>query len=210
MDNLNYIIIFVLGYFIINQITIDQRVLFNLIIIIAILYYYYTQDKKLDKDNENKLRKNFRNIQHLKFIYKNTEILEIFYSIRSFRKYNTDIFNKSLKSLDNFYRLINDLKIGVMYEHYHIETASYERRKVLNLLSNLIISIPTEDTNLREKKLKKAIDKIESITENDLKTSVKSNNNKINNKTINVTKKIIYSDDPQPKDPFFEKNLEIY
>lgn len=213
MDIFNYIILFIFVYSFILNVDINSRNTINIIIAFAITYYYYNNKTKSEKKELDKLKKNLLNEKKdnkYKNLKKQNEILRLFNKLKKMRKFNPDTISGSLKHFDNFYKIIGDLRKGMIYSHYHINLANDERKLALNLLSSLIINIPPSENNLREKKLSKVIDNIKEVTQKDLFDVTYTNNNKINSSNMDITKCFVDYKDPQPKNPFFEKNFEIY
>ena len=64
--------------------------------------------------------------------------------------------------------------------------------------------------NFDIKKFKKVINKLDKITRNILDEIIDKNNKSITSKNFDITKAYVYDDYPKPKDPFFEKNFQIY
>ena len=207
MEQINYLVYFLIGFFIINMIKnqIKINTIMNILIVIGFIYLYET----------NKNKNIFTSNKKSKKIENNPKLNILMDSLKEFKKFNKDAVNGSLKHLSNFFTIINDLDKGVIYQHFNIDIADQERKNALNLLSSMIISIPSTNTFLREKKLQKVIDKISLETLGYLKNAIKKNNETTKN-NYNITKKIVnYFDadgnlQPQPKDPNFNKNYEIF
>jgi len=213
MDIFNYIILFIFVYSFILNVDINSRNTINIIIAFGITYYYYNNKTKSEKKELDKLKKNLldeKKNNKYKNLKKQDDIIKLFSRLKKMRKFNPDTISGSLKHFDNFYKIINNLRKGMIYSHYHINLAADERKLGLNLLKSLVINIPPSENNLREKKLDKVIFNIKEITQKDLFDVTYKNNNKINPGNIDITKCFVDYKDPQPKNPFFEKNFEIY
>ena len=196
-----------MGLFIINMVKNQIKVstIINILIVIVLIYLYETYKNKNIFTSNKKSKK----------IENNPKINKLIDSLKEFKKFNKDAVNGSLKHLSNFFTIIDDLDKGVIYQHFNIDIADQERKNALNLLSSMIISIPSTNTFLREKKLQKVIDKISLETLSYLKNVIEKNNKTTKN-NYDITKKIVnYFDDdgnlqPQPKDSNFNKNYEIF
>ena len=210
MEIFNYAILFVFIYLLISNIDVNQRTIINMLVCFGIVYYYFNNISKKKEKEISRLQQKILGKEKYKNITSESKILKLYNSIKNMKKYNPDTIEGSLKYLDNFFSLVNDFNKGLLYSHYNIQIASSERLKALNLLNSLVINIPPTNTQLREKKLKKVINEIDNNTKNILQEIVDKNNKNITSKNFDITKSYIYNDGPQPKDPFFEKNFEIY
>lgn len=210
MEFSNYAILFVFLYFLVSQVSINQKTIINILVCSGIVYYYFNNVAKKNEEKLSKLQDKILGKEKYRNITNQGEILKLFNSIKNMKKYNPDTIEGSLKHLDNFFNLVSDFNKGLLYSHYNIETASLERTKALNLLNSLVVNIPATTTQLREKKIKKVINKLDKITRNILDEIIDKNNKSITSKNFDITKAYVYDDYPKPKDPFFEKNFQIY
>ena len=207
MEQINYLIYFLLGFYVLNILKnqIKVNTIINIIFIIGLIYLYETYKNK----NIFKLNKKSKKIEN------KPKIKNLMNTLKEFKKFNKDAVKGAQKHLSNFFTIIDDLDKGIIYQHFNIDIADEERKKALNLLSSMIISIPSTNTFLREKKIQKVIDELSLETLSYLKNSIEKNN-KNTKSNYDTTKKIVnYFDDdgnlqPQPKDPNFNKNYEIF
>lgn len=207
MEQINYLVFFFIVFYVLNILKnqIKVNTILNIVIAIGFIYLY-------ERYKNNNI---FTPTKTSKKIENNPKINKLMDSLKEFKKFNKDAIKGSLKHLNNFFTIINDLDKGVVYQHFNIDIADQERKHALNLLSSMIINIPSTNTFLREKKLQKVIDKISLETLGYLKNAIKKNNETTKN-NYDITKKIVnYFDDdgnlqPQPKDPNFNKNYEIF
>ena len=207
MEQINYLIYFLIGFYVLNILKnqIKINTIINIVIVIGFIYLYETyKNKNIFKQNKkNKKTENKPKIKNL------------MNSLKEFKKFNKDAVIGAQKHLSNFFTIIDDLNNGIVYQHYNIDIADQERKNALNLLSSMIISIPSTNTFLREKKIQKVIDELSIETLGYLKNVIDKNNEHTSG-NYDATKKIInYFDadgnlQPQPKDPNFNKNYEIF
>jgi hypothetical protein len=207
MEQINYLIYFLIGFYVLNILKNQIKVNTIINIVIAIgLIYLYEKYKNKNIFTSNKKSKKIENKPKIK---------NLMNSLKEFKKFNKDAVKGSLKHLNNFFTIIDDLDKGIVYQHFNIDIADQERKNALNLLSSIIISIPSTNTFLREKKIQKVIDELSLETLGYLKNAIDKNNQNTKS-NYDITKKIVnYFDDdgnlqPQPKDPNFNKNYEIF
>jgi len=193
----------------------ENRLTFgSLLVSGAVIYYLYNYNLSKETADNKKFRKEVLGEEKLennklKFIRNEPTVLKLYYQIKNLKKYNSRTIEESLEHLNNFYRLIRDLSIGVVYPTHHIQVAQEQRHKALNLLKSLTLNVPINHGSLVENKIDKIIERIDNITYAKLK---QINNDNTDNwkKDLDITQNIYYMDGPQPKDPALNKNFEIY
>ena len=216
MNKEYYIYIFIAIVFILrtHEFTKQPHTIGSLVIAGILVYYLFNYNKDIETQNNLKFRKevlgedNFEK-NKFRFISNEPEILKLFYRIKNLKRYNTETIEESLEYLDNFFRLVRDLNIGLQYTSQHIQIAQEQRLMALNMLKSLSINIDINHDRMIEDNLDKIIDKIDQITYAKIK-QINDINFKNWKKDTDITKNIVYLDGPQPRDPNLNKNLEIY
>ena len=216
MNKEYYIYIFIAIVFILRtlEFTKQPHTIGSLVIAGILVYYLFNYNKDIETQNNLKFRKevlgedNFEK-NKFRFISNEPEILKLFYRIKNLKRYNTETIEESLEYLDNFFRLVRDLNIGLQYTSQHIQIAQEQRLMALNMLKSLSINIDINHDRMIEDNLDKIIDKIDQITYAKIK-QINDTNFKNWKKDTDITKNIVYLDGPQPRDPNLNKNLEIY
>ena len=149
MEQINYLIYFLIGFYVLNILNnqIKMNTIINIVIAVGLIYLYETYKNKNIFTSNKKSKK----------IEDKPKIKNLINSLKEFKKFNKDAIKGAQKHLSNFFTIIDDLDKGIIYQHFNIDIADEERKKALNLLSSMIISIPSTNTFLREKKYKKLL-----------------------------------------------------
>jgi hypothetical protein len=117
-----------------------------LMLFMVILVILYRNDKNISKNigsnRELELKlKLLSNKQPLYFHY-DPDMINLFFSIKDYRKYNTDSYEKALKTTDNVLHIRADIEKGITNTVRSFEIAQMMSSRSLNYMQSFIISLP--------------------------------------------------------------------
>lgn len=124
------------------NITIPQIV----IVILTIFWILYSEDLKVNKNIgsnrqlETKLKLLDKKIPS--YFHLDPDIINLFFSIKDFKKINPDAFKKAMQTTDNVLRLRSDMEKDIENSAETFEIAQDQATKSLNYMQSFIISIP--------------------------------------------------------------------
>jgi hypothetical protein len=138
------------------------------------------------------------NLREKSYLYLNPAIVDFFYNIRLFSKYNISSYVNSIIHCNNIIRIDYETKLGLDSEYYNFEIALNERKKALNELNSLIYNLPS--TIVSYNNFNDSIKILQSLLNKLI------NDMSILFKKLNKTKEIDISTKP---DNFYEENYFI-
>lgn len=191
---IKYFIYFLILYKILSSITINIQIIFSLVITSIIIFIIYDKDKiyKItgDKDIEFKLNSIYPKPKHFK---NQNRLIDFIYSIKDYRPYNPDSFDKMLQCIDNVLKIYNDIQIDTLYCNLNLDVAKDNMTNSLNYLHSLIYKLPAN--NYVENRHRLAIERLYDILNTYIQDIINICNNKIKQNGFNTTSKWIYSND---------------
>ena len=191
---LKYIFYFLIIYKSTTIIKIDIQIIFALIISSIIIFIIYDKDQiyKIagNKDIEFKLN----SIYPKPLYFKNqNNLIDFVYSIKDYRTYNYDSFDKMLKCIDNILRIHNDVKIDSLYCNLNLDVAKDNMNNSINYLHSIIYKLPAN--HYVENRNYIAIDRLYNILNEYIQEIINICNNKIKQNGFNSSSKWVYSND---------------
>ena len=149
-SDLPYYFVFsiVSAYLLYNGVQNHTQVFIVFIVILSVIVL--SNDKKItikndiNRDIETKLFLIDKNIPPN--LYLDPDLVVFLFSIKDFKKYNSDLYTSIIKTTDNILKLKKDFEKDLYnpVETFHIAEMNYH--KALNYLHSFIISIPKEPT----------------------------------------------------------------
>ena len=134
-----FIIIFKLGLLI----KLDFIKLTSILIAFVIIYILYDKDQILETTDEKAIDFKLNSLYpQLKYIKNQDRLIKYLYSIKDFRPYNTDSYDKMIQCIDNILKLYNDIMIGIDYTNHNIDLMIDNKKKAINYLHSIIYNIP--------------------------------------------------------------------
>lgn len=135
------------------------------------------------------------------------ELIEFFYSIRDFEKYNQDVFTRCINTVDQLLLIYEGIKIGIVDCKLNVDIIKDKKRAALNHLHSLIFN--TENNRLVEKKLKKALIELHKILNNYEKDMVNICNQQIKDYGYSVNKSYIHPIGPKAYN-IYDNNIDVH
>jgi hypothetical protein len=185
---LYYLFIFIFIFLFFNRIKITINHIFSLIIFVIILNYllnhnlndqqnYYNKKNKqinfLNKylfNNQKELNYNLDNKlyskKYLSYFYIDPILVDFLYSIKELVNYNSQNYGQVLLNCNNILTIRNDTKLGLENIEQNYQNANFEKKKALNSLESIIISLPMN--NIFDKKLENAVSILQEILDKHL------------------------------------------
>ena len=185
---LYYLFIVIVIFLFIDKIKVNLNHIFSLIIIIFVIYYllnhnlnnqkiyYSTKNKQINFlnkfliNNQVELNYNLDNKlyskKYLSYFYLDPFLVDFLYSIKELVNYNSKNYGQVLLNCNNILNIKNDTKLGLNRIEQNYQTAMLEKKKALNSLESIIISIP--NNNVFDKKLENAVNSLDLILDKHL------------------------------------------
>ena len=163
-----YIFIVCIVYFILNKLTIRLNEILFFFISILLIYFLtkkdysefikFTDNKKIQLEFLHKLMFNTRfyddvsllnNVlrpiekSNLSYLYLNPLIVQFYYDIRQYVRYNISAYVKSIIHTNNLIGFEYQSKIGLNRTYLNFQTAIMESKSALNELNSVIYKIPS-------------------------------------------------------------------
>ena len=182
--NILYYLFFIIIIFLfIDKIKISLNHIFSLIITMVLIYYllnhnlnnqknyYSTKNKQINFlnkfliNNQVELNYNLDNKlytkKYLSYFYLDPFLVDFLYSIKELVNYNSKNYGQVLLNCNNILNIKNDTELGLNNIEQNYQTAILEKKKALNSLESMIISIP--NNSVFDKKLENAVNSLELI-----------------------------------------------
>lgn len=182
--NILYYLFFIIVIFLfIDKIKISLNHIFSLIITMVLIYYllnhnlnnqknyYSTKNKQINFlnkfliNNQVELNYNLDNKlyskKYLSYFYLDPFLVDFLYSIKELVNYNSKNYGQVLLNCNNILNIKNDTELGLNNIEQNYQTAILEKKKALNSLESMIISIP--NNSVFDKKLENAVNSLELI-----------------------------------------------
>ena len=135
-------------------------------------------------------------------------IVELIYSIREFKQYNYEVFEEMIIAIDKFLAMSYDVENDVADCHHTIEMAQSFKKQALNHLMSIIHKSPQSE--IVQKKLRKAADSLHFILNHHIDTMKKQCNKKVRKDGLNATNKIVHTNHPNGYDINYNKHFDIF
>ena len=133
--------------------------------------YYSTKNKQINFlnkfliNNQVELNYNLDNKlytkKYLSYFYLDPFLVDFLYSIKELVNYNSKNYGQVLLNCNNILNIKNDTELGLNNIEQNYQTAILEKKKALNSLESMIISIP--NNSVFDKKLENAVNSLELI-----------------------------------------------
>ena len=122
-----------------------------------------------------------------------TKIIEFVYSIKDFRLYNADSFDKMLKCIDNVLQLYNEILIGLHNMTHHIDNMIDNKKKALNYLHSFIYKMEPNDVIIN--KLNKSLQVLNILLQTYINNVIDISNKQLKKHGYNISSKKFYKDE---------------
>lgn len=185
-----FIIIFKLGLII----KLDFIKLTSILIAIVIIYIFYDKDKILETTDKKVIDFKLNSLYpQPKYIKNHNKLINYLYSIKDFRPYNTDSYDKMIQCIDNILHLYNDIMIGINYTNHNIDLMIDNKKKAVNYLHSIIYNIPeiTVIINKHSESIKVLITLLDSY----INKCIDISNNKLEKNGYNISSKYYHKNE---------------
>ena len=157
-----YMGILVLVVFLVSKIQPTFVHVIAILTALAILYFMNDRRSSLldDYNKELELRMNTL-LPKPEYFYIDPDIINIFYNIKEFRKYNQPVYDESIRATDNFLHIYRDIvELGVSTGCAdNIEVAEGQYKLAINNLQSIVMTTPFTDVTM--KKHQDSVDKLQ-------------------------------------------------
>jgi hypothetical protein len=144
-----------------------------------------------------------------KYFYLDSGIVELIYSIREFKNYNPLAFNKLIRILDDFLELTLEIEKNIQNGFDLYENLQNLKDSALNNLQSIIYNTPSD--LVAENKLDNATQSLHFILNFHLEQIRMKTNKEYEKQGPNIKNRYIYSNEsPEGKDPYFNKNFDLF
>tara|TARA_B100001093_G_scaffold213054_2_gene204400 strand:- start:6630 stop:7331 length:702 start_codon:yes stop_codon:yes gene_type:complete len=191
--------------------------IFTIITFLLILNYKSNDNlsKMMIQNNKFKLI----NIKKFPNLNSDIEIVDIILELDNSPNINRYLFNKFVKYIDNFLKIVNESRKNTLQEAEYYDLAYEESKKILNTLNSLIVSSKPVSVLKAKRKfnisynneiIKNISAKLEIIFSNYLKKIEKSNNLNWFKEDINIYSKPIYPNETKPLEKSKYSKYDLY
>ena len=143
--------------------------LFAFILILFAVTYIQNRNKSRIKDFNEDLEFKLKTLNPKnspEFLHMDANIINLLSSIKDFKKFNSDTFDKIVESCDNMLHIHSDLKKGVNFPVHNFEIAIDQGNLAINYMHSFIINLPTSE--VFNKKHEKVLDKFQILIKRNL------------------------------------------
>lgn len=189
-----YIIIFIVAFKSFEAINFTTTIFIAILFAFGITYINYDKDKVYTSTKKKNLDFKLNNIYPKPTHFKNhNNLIEFVYSIKEFREYNDDSFDKMIKCIDNILQLYKDINIGTVNTNHHVDIIRDNKQKAVNYLHSIIHTMETSTVIVN--KHTTALHTLDSILDYYLQKSIKISNIRLKKHGYNTASKYIYNDE---------------
>ena len=157
-----YIVVLIVVYVLLSFLNINFKNVISILVGIALVYYLNEKRKSTETTEMQEIElKLYQIFPKPKFFHLDAGIIELISTIQEFRNYNTDSYDRLVRTLDTFLKIKFDIESGVNYCKENLQIAKRFKTQCLNYLHSIIFMVPS-DINV-EGKLKKALNSLHFI-----------------------------------------------
>lgn len=147
-----YLIVFVAVMFVVTRL-IQPTLLQIIALIAAMIVIYYRMDKRHSTTSNAYNEIEYR----LKTLYPKPEnfhmdsdIINLYYNMRSYRQYHSDGYDQSLVAVDNMLKLISEVEAGAFHCKENLDIIREQLNKALNHFHAIIFKVPQQAFLIRK------------------------------------------------------------
>lgn len=189
-----YFVIFIFVFKLGLIVKLDFIKLNSILIAIFFIYVIYDKDTILETTDKKvidyKLNSLYPKPKHIK---NQNKLINYLYSIKEFRQYNPDSYDKMIQSIDNFLQIYNDIIIGINYINHNIDIMIDNKKKAVNYLHSIIYNIPEIDVFVN--KHTKSINILIILLDSYIDKCIDISNNNIKKNGYNILSKYYYKNE---------------
>lgn len=134
------------------------------------------------------------------YFYVDANMIELFFNMLDFKKYNDSAYEKAVKNTDVFLKLMVDIEIGSVNCKQDIDVAKDMSKHALNHLHSIIHRLPSNEG--LELKLKNSIRTLQIYFKRHLEHMIDICNKKVEKDGYNIYNQKIYKDHPSPNEDY--------
>jgi len=185
----------------------------NLIIFIVSIILIYLYNERRRSVNITKMQELELKLESIyptpKYFYIDAGIIEIVYSIKDLENFNKPSYEKAVRILDKFLKLILEIEIHPNNCHQYLDLLETKKKEVLNLIQSIVHKMPTD--KVVEDKLTDAMESLHYILNFHTENVKQICNKKIKDDGWNTESRPTYSNKIAiGSDPMFNGNFDFY
>lgn len=189
-----YIVIFLFTFKIATIINFNFSLVIAIIFGLLFTYINYDRDKIYTSTKQKNLDFKLQTIEPKPKNFKtHNNIIEFIYSIKEFRNYNSDSYDKMIQCIDNILLLSKEIKIGVDRTNNHIDVMIDNKKKAMNYLHSIIHTMET--SNVIVDKYEKSLTVLDSILKYYIDEAKDISNYRLEKEGYDSSSKFFYKDE---------------
>jgi hypothetical protein len=185
-------------FIIIFKLLLLSNITFSIFVAIigSLIYVYFIYDKDSiysttkNKQLDFKLNSIFPSPKHIK---SHPKLIEFVHSIKDFRLYNEDSFDKMLKCIDNVIQIYNELLIGLHNMPHHIDIMIDNKKKAINYLHSIIYNM--EEKPVIINKLNKSIKVLNILLQSYIDKAIDISNKELEKNGYDITSRKMHKNE---------------
>lgn len=202
-NKFNYTVIIVIVTLFIYRLNLHTNIWMGFFVGFLVIYYL-NKKNTINKDQIKDILQSdiLKNTQHFPL---NAQLIDWISRSGQFKKSNVLVYNSMIKSLDNFLRLTQDIKLGLRDPKQTTDVIQYLKTLSLNQFQSLIQTMPAVPSLRQEFNL--LLKQLSNILNNHISDIPQKTNQPININSQMVTYRL---EDPQPNDLTYSPNYNFY
>ncbi len=205
-----YFMIFIVSFFIINQVGFTIKHIIVLIMSVGIIFLL---NEKRRSTNVTKMQEYELKLNSIfpkpKYFYVDAGIINLIWSIQEYRNYNPSVHSKLIRVLDDFLSYTIEVEKNIENGYPMYEVMQNFKDIALNHLESFIFTVPTDLA--AENKLDDATISLHRILNFHLEKIRIKLNEDFNSGKPSIDKRIIHRRDaPKPKDELFNPHYDMF
>lgn len=195
-----YLVVLVFVMFLVTRI-IRPTILQVIALIVALVVIYYRVDKRKTVVSDAYDELEYR----LKTLYPKPEnfhmdadLINIFYNMRDFRKYNSEGYDESLVAVDNLLKLESEIEVGAFHCSENVDVMRDLMNKALNHFHTIIFKLPVQVYLMR--KHKRALNALHILLRRHIDDVTKKCKDYYENRGVDIDYHEMHNSGPRPDD----------
>tara|TARA_B100000683_G_C12369920_1_gene506692 strand:+ start:113 stop:916 length:804 start_codon:yes stop_codon:yes gene_type:complete len=189
-----YVAIFLFSFKFFKIVNISIPILIAIVFAYMFTYINYDRDQIYTGTKQKNLDFKLETLEPKPKNFKNhNNLIEFVYSIREFREYNSDSFDKMIQCIDNILQLSKDIKIGTIDTNDHVDVMIDNQKKAMNYLHSIIHNMET--SRVIVDKHAQSMQVLKSILKYYIDEAIDISNQRLKQNGYNIMSKIHYKDD---------------
>lgn len=171
----------------------------GLIVALIVIYYRVDKRKTIISDTYGELEYRLKTLYPKpENFHMDADLINIYYNMRNFRKYNSEGYDESLVAVDNLLKLESEIEAGAFHCKENLDVMKDLLNKALNQFHSIIFKLPEQVYLMR--KHKRALNALHILLRRHIDDVVRKCNKYYKKRGVDINYHEIQNSGPRPDD----------